>query len=114
MREIATSQIALTDALAPVALTDSPNVAIDWSSGVFFTLTQAGNRTWSNPTNVVPGSTRVVYVVGNSGVSRTVSFGTSYKGDLPTITDMTSSKGYLVTLFAVSPTHIVPISVRAL
>ncbi|WP_129792563.1 hypothetical protein [Sphingosinicella sp. CPCC 101087] len=104
----------IADALAWVALADGATIAVDWSAGITREISLAGNRTLGNPTNVVPGSTRLVLVKGNNATARSLAFGTNYRGDLPTIADATSTKWYLLTLVAYSSTHIVVVSVRAL
>lgn len=98
----------------PVNLVSGTTVALDWSAGYFFKLTAAHNPTFGNPSAVKPGTTRVLYIVGSDATARTIAYGGNYKGALDAITDITATKGYLITLFAVSATHIVPIRVRAL
>jgi hypothetical protein len=97
----------ITNASAIVGLSDASTVAVNWTSGVNFDVSLAGNRTLGNPSNVVVGTTRTIMVKGNSGTARTLSFDTNYKGFLPVLADITSSKFYLLTLYAYSSTHIV-------
>lgn len=109
---------AVGSALPFVALTDAASVALDWTSGLNFELTATSGvgltRALANPTNVLVGSTRLIYVVGGDATARTLTFGTNYKGTVPTIADLTSTKGYALSLWARSSTHIVITSVRAL
>ncbi len=104
-------------AFAPVSLTDAATVVFDWTAGYYRTLTATAgigtSRALGNPTNVIPGSSRIIYVVGADATARTLTFGTNFK-NVPIINDLTSTVGYAITVFAVSATHLVPISVRAL
>jgi hypothetical protein len=87
LNKILTSDL-LVSASALVALTDAANVALDWNSGLAFSLTVAGNRTLSNPTNGQPGTTRLVLVTQGSGGSHTLAYGDQYKfenGVVPTL-----------------------------
>lgn len=106
---------AVGDACAPVTLTYSATPAIDWNDGYYRTLTLTGNCTPTFPTNVKAGTTRVFYVVGNNGTARTLDLtATGFKGDTRTFSDITSSKGYLITLFGVSSSQVAVVGVRAL
>ncbi len=83
-RAAATGQKVLTadlieGAAAFVALTDAASVALDWDSGVNFSLTLGGNRTLANPTNGQPGTWRHVLVTQDGTGSRALSFGSQYK-----------------------------------
>lgn len=69
------------------ALTDGATIASDWSTGNHMTVTLAGNRTLSNPTNAVNGQ-RVVYAFRQDGTgSRTLAFDTKFRfgTDLPSV-----------------------------
>lgn len=71
-----------------VTLTDGANIALDWATGLNFTVTLAGNRTLDNPSNGEPGTTRLVEVVQDGTGSRTLAFGANYKfpgGSAPTL-----------------------------
>lgn len=103
----------LADAAAIVTLADAATIAVDWSAFVDGEVSLGANRTLGNPTNVAGTHWRSLLVKASSG-TRSLSFGSNYKGALPTLTDITSSKWYLLTLYAYSATHIVVISARAL
>lgn len=107
----------LGSAFGGVALTDAATITFDWAAGYYRTLTATAavgtSRALGNPTNVIPGSTRILYVVGGDTTARSLTFGTNFKNP-PSITDLTTTKGYAISVFAVSATHLVPISVRAL
>ena len=60
------------------ALTDGTNIAVDLNTGQNFTVTLAGNRTLSNPTNCVAGQVGSIFVVQDSTGSRTLAYGTSW------------------------------------
>lgn len=85
-------------AAAFVALTDGATIALDWTSGVNFTVTLAGNRTLSNPTNGEPGTWRTIAVTQDATGSRTLAFGTDYKfpgGTAPTLTTTANAVDFL-------------------
>lgn len=86
-------------ASATVALTDAATVAVDWDTGVNFTLTVTANRAIGNPTNGQPGTWRSILVQGNDATDRTITFGNQYGGDVPTITDCDSTKKYLILIY---------------
>ena len=70
------------------ALTDGTNIAVDLNTGQNFTVTLAGNRTLSNPTNCVAGQVGSIFVVQDSTGSRTLAYGTSWDfpaGEAPTL-----------------------------
>ena len=60
------------------ALTDGTNIAVDLNTGQNFTVTLAGNRTLSNPTNCVAGQVGSIFVVQDGTGSRTLAYGTSW------------------------------------
>lgn len=90
----------------------SSNFAPDWAAFIVADWNVNNNLTLSNPTNVVVGTTRYVFVRASSG-TRTISFGSNYKGNLPTLNDVTSTKWYLLALVAYSSSHIVVSAVDA-
>jgi len=93
----------LESASAPVALTDAATVAVDWDTFIYATLTIAANRALGTPTNGQIGTWRTIKVVGNDATPRTLTF-SGYRGGQASLTDITSSKEYLLTLFAVTST----------
>jgi hypothetical protein len=76
--KLMTSELMET-ASAFVALTDAATVALNWNSGINFTLAIAGNRTLGNPTNGQPGTWRHIVVTQGSGGSHTLAYGGQYK-----------------------------------
>jgi len=68
----------LETAAAAVALTDAATVAVDWDSGINFTVTLGGNRTLGNPTNGQPGTWRRIQVTQDGTGSRTLAYGNQY------------------------------------
>lgn len=105
---------SIREAAAAVALSDAATVAVDWTAGLFFTLTVTANRAIGNPSNGIPGTHRTIYVVGNDGTDRTITFGNQFLGDVPTITDCDSGRGYLLTISCLTSSHFVVSSKRAL
>jgi hypothetical protein len=68
----------LSDASAPVGLTDAATIALDWNTGINFTVTLNGNRVLGNPSNGQPGTWRTVLVTQGAAGTYTLSFGTQY------------------------------------
>jgi hypothetical protein len=67
----------IESASAVVALTAGSTVALDWDTGINFSLTTNQNCTLSNPTNGQPGTWRSVLVT--NGASHTMAYGNQYK-----------------------------------
>ena len=71
-----------------VSLTDGANVSLSFKNGQNFSLTLAGNRTLSNPTQCVPGQVGSIFIIQDGTGSRTLSYGTSWEfpaGTAPTL-----------------------------
>jgi hypothetical protein len=64
----------IESAAAAVALSDAATIAVDWDSGINFTVTLGGNRTLGFPTNPQPGTWRRLEVVQDGTGSRTLAF----------------------------------------
>lgn len=61
------------------ALTDGVTISTDASTGNIFTVTLAGNRTLSNPSNLAAGQ-RLTYIIHQDATgSRTLTYGTVFK-----------------------------------
>lgn len=101
-------------AMAAVALTDAATVTVDWTAFEYATLTITADRTLGNPSNSKVGETKLVYVKGNSATLRTLSFAANYLGALPTLNDISSTKGYLIAIFCHSSSHFSVTASRAL
>lgn len=101
-------------ASAIVSLTDAATVAVDWDSFINADVTLTASRALGNPTNVQAGTFRTITVKGNNSTDRTLTFGSNYEGDIPTLTDIDDGKWYLLTLFALTTSHIVVSSATAL
>lgn len=104
----------LETAAAFVALTDAAPVAVDWDTGINFSLTVAANRQIGNPTNGQPGTFRNILVQGNDATDRTITFGAQFLGDVPTITDCDSTRWYLLSIMCITASHFVASSKKAL
>jgi hypothetical protein len=81
------------------------NWAPDWAGFITANWEVTANRTLSNPTNVVVGTTRLIVISANNTTPRTIVFGTNYR-NVPTIADAASNKRYVLTLYAHSATDI--------
>ena len=88
----------LSSASALVTLTDAATVAVDWTAGINFTLTITTDRILGNPTNEIPGTFRTVFVISDGGPDE-LTFGSEYGGAPPTLGDITTTKGYLLTIY---------------
>lgn len=64
---------------ALTALSDGANISVDMSTGINFSVTLAGNRTLSNPTNTKVGQTGCIVVTQDGTGSRTLAYGTNYE-----------------------------------
>ena len=64
----------------PSALTDGATIAVNAALSNNFTVTIAGNRTLSNPTNLVAGQILNFQVTQDATGNRTLAFGTNYNG----------------------------------
>ena len=105
---------AVGNAFAPTALAYAATLAWDWRDGFYRgPVVCTGNVTIGTPTNIRPGETRILTLQGNDASARTVSFSSAYKGPLPSIADMTSTKPYRFVVFADSATNLT-IDARAL
>lgn len=94
-------------ASAEVTLTDGGSPSFDWDAGINRGWSLAASRTLPNPTNGQPGTYRTIRIISASGGPWTLTFGTQYEGDLPTITDLTGTKQYILYIRCVSSTHFV-------
>lgn len=104
----------MRDALASASLSDAATIAVDWQAGFVYEVTVTASRIIGNPTNGIPGSTAYIYVAGNSATPRAITFGNQFLGEVPTITDVTDTKHYLIAIFCRSSTHFVASAKRAL
>lgn len=85
-------------ALQPVALTDAATIAVDFSTGVDFTVTLGGNRTLGNPTNVKPGQRGRIRIAQDGTGSRTLAYSSfwDFAGGLtPTLSTAIGAVDYL-------------------
>ena len=103
----------ISDALAWVTLTYGSTIAIDGSTFNQGVVTLTGGAELGNPTNFAIG-TKYVMVKGDSATLRALTFGSAYKGALPTLNDISDTKWYLLSLVAYASDHIVVSAVRAL
>lgn len=102
------NKIYTTDGISaavPVVLTEGTPVALDWAAGICRFITVTADRQFGNPTNVQPGTQRIIRVIGNNATNRTLTWGTNYRGPFP-IGDLNSTSGFIVTLWAYSATEV--------
>lgn len=110
---LAVTAAGIGGALALATPSGAANWTPDWSAFGVADWNVTANRTMGNPTNVIVGTTRYVFIRANSGTVRTITFGSNFKGDLPTLDDVTNAKWYLLSLVAYSSSHIVVTAVDA-
>lgn len=83
-------------------LTDGSTISWDLSQNQVASVTLAGNRTLSNPTNQVDGAVYILIVKQDGTGGRTLSFSSNYKfagGSAPTLTT-TASKADVMTFIS--------------
>jgi hypothetical protein len=108
-RFVATDE--LLTAVGIITPSGASNWTPDWSAFLSANWVVTANRTLANPTNVIPGTTRVVRIVSDASTARTISYGTAYKGAfLPTST--TNAQVIFLTLYAVSSSEVVVAAVE--
>lgn len=93
---------------ALVGLVDGTNIAVDMSAGYNFSVTLAGNRTLSNPTNPKIGQSGIFVVTQDAVGGRTLAFGGNYKfanGVVPP-PDTTANRVNIYSYIVVSATFI--------
>ncbi len=78
--------------VAAVALTDGATIATDASLSNVFTVTLGGNRTLSNPTNLVAGGTYLWVVTQGSG-GQTLAYGSLFTWPSGTAPTLSSGSG---------------------
>jgi hypothetical protein len=103
----------IESASAAVALSDAATVALDWDTGINFTLTVTANRAIGNPANGQPGTYRTILVQGNNSTDRALTFGNQFLGDVPVIADCDDARWYLLTIFCVTATHFIATAIVA-
>lgn len=109
VRSAATGDKVLTSAqletaAAFVPLTDAATVTFDWDAGINFELELTTDRVLGNPSNGQVGTWRTVLVSSDGGAD-TLTFDTNYGGELPELTDVTTTKWYLLMVFCVTTSH---------
>ncbi|SFV33133.1 hypothetical protein SAMN05216456_1896 [Devosia crocina] len=92
-------------AKAWVTLAYAATRSLVWTDAWARVCILSGNMAVSNPTNIEAGDTIMLLLKGGTTTERTVSWGTYFRGNLPTET-VTSARWLLVTLTALSTTEI--------
>jgi hypothetical protein len=98
----------LIEAASAYVSLGSNTIALNWDAGINFQRTLTGNGTISNPTNGQPGTYRVLRVLGDSGTARSIldtSYGSQFGGALPSLTDITNTKHYEITIKCITSSH---------
>lgn len=98
----------LESASALVALVDAATVALDWSSGVNFSLQITANRTLGNPSNPVAGQWRTIRLTSDAGPDM-LSFGNQFFGpavDSPPEPEASVTE-YLLSVYCATTSHFI-------
>jgi len=95
----------IASASAWTTVTYAASVALNWASQVNPKITLTGNLQIANPTNGQPGTFRNIWLLGNDATVRALTFGNQFTGDLPSISDITSTKQYVITVLCISATQ---------
>lgn len=84
---------AVVDGDTVTALTDGATIATDCSLGNYYRVTLGGNRTLSNPTNMVDGQRGVWEIIQDGTGTRTLALGTNFKfgTDITSVTMTTTA-----------------------
>jgi len=97
---------AVEAACEPITVAGGSNWTPNWSSFITAEWNVTANRTVNNATSVKIGTTRIVKIRGSTGTAHTITWGSNYKGNVPTAS-VSSTAFLLVTLYAASTTEIV-------
>lgn len=94
-------------ASAFVTLVDAATIALDWDSGINFSVTLGDNRTLDNPTNGQPGTWRMLLVHQDGVGGRTLGFGNQYKFSfgVEPVVSATADAVDILSIFCVSATE---------
>lgn len=89
----------ITSSVPTVALTDGANIAVDANLSDWFSVTLAGNRTLSNPTNAADGRKFSVRIRQDATGSRTLAYGANYRfpGGVTPVLTITAAKTDILT-----------------
>lgn len=111
LKEIPAGDHVVFDAAAGniTTLTDGSAIGIDFSDGNNFKVTLAGNRTLSNPTNVVAGQSGFIAVTQDGTGGRTLAYSANYQfvGGTPPILSTAASSVDILAWYAHTTTDIV-------
>jgi len=111
IKEIAASDHIVFDSAAGsiTALTDGAAISVNFASSNNFSVTLGGNRTLSNPTNVVAGQSGFIAVTQDGTGSRTLAYSSNWdfaSGSAPTLTT-TAGATDIIAYYARTTTSIV-------
>lgn len=103
------------DALAYVNVAYAAAMTVDCQAGVNFEATLTGSISTLDLQNPIVGTTLSLYLIGSDATARAVTaFSSKFKGDLPALADITSTKAYELTIKIRGATHFIVTAVRAL
>lgn len=114
LAENAVTPKAVGDALDWITIPYAASLTLDGSQFAQGVVVLAGNSELVQPVNFAKG-TKYLLVQGDDATTRTLSFDDSvFKGDRPTLEDISATRWYLLCLVAIAADHIVVMSHRAL
>lgn len=104
----------IESASAIQVLADAGPVVVNWEAFINAEVTVTANRQIGSPSNSQQGTWRTILVKGSSATPRTITFHSNFAGDIPSITDVTSTKWYLLMIYCIAGNHFVVSAKRAL
>ena len=87
---------------ATYTLTDAANISWDLSIAQVAKVTLGGNRTLSNPSNMVDGGTYIIRITQDGTGSRTLAYGNAYKWSTGVVPVLSTAAGAIDVLTFVS------------
>lgn len=98
---------AVRSSAAFAELVFASTVELDWKAGATRTLTMSGDAILGTPVDAIPGTFMTIYVIGNDGTDRTLTYASSYGGIHPATDDIDNAKAYVLTMLCISASHFV-------
>lgn len=104
----------VADALSFVTVPYGSTTIVDMAAGVNFRCTMTGNISVLTLSNVMVDKVIELELLGNNETARAVAYHSNFAGDLPPLTDISSSKGVALTIKAMTATRWNVVSRRSL
>lgn len=101
----------ITAASAIQSLSFASPIAWSWTGGFTREVELTDDGVLDNPTGGIPGTFRTIIIKGSSSTERALTFGNQFGGELPTVTDITSTKWYAVTIMCRTSSHFIVVGI---